>query len=70
MLHQARHQGRRSGHGGERGSDCGKPAVIECHGGPHLAHTGMPAVGWWDVPIPEYMEGRGEYEKAAGEEDV
>jgi len=50
--------------------DCGKPAVIEAMVDRTWPHTGMPAVGWWDVPVPAYMEGRGEYEKAAGEEDV
>ena len=33
-------------------------------------YTGTPAVGWWDVPIPGHMAGRGAYEAAIGEEDV
>jgi len=46
------------------------PAVVEVMVARDWPHTGSPAAGWWDVPMPDYMDGRGEYEDATGEEDV
>ncbi len=48
----------------------GRPAVIEAMVCRERPYTGTPAVGWWDVPIPEHMEGRAEYERGLAEEDV
>ena len=48
----------------------GGPAVIEVTVARDWPHTGTPAVGWWDVPLPGYIEGRERYEQALGEEDV
>ncbi len=50
--------------------EAGRPAVIEAVVDREWPHTGMPAVGWWDVPIPQYMEGREEYEEGKSEQDV
>lgn len=41
-----------------------KPAVIEIMVNREYPYTGSPAVGWWDVPVPEYLrERREQYEK-------
>lgn len=48
----------------------GRPAVVEVMVSRDWPHTGTPAVGWWDVPLPGYMAGREGYEEALGEEDV
>ena len=40
----------------ERAKNYRKPAVIEIMVNQEYPHTGSPAVGWWDVPIPEYLE--------------
>jgi len=67
---------RRISHAGEVGPALveamasGQPAVIEVMVARDWPHTGTPAVGWWDVPIPGYMDGRGDYERAIEEEDV
>ena len=42
----------------ERAVKSGKPAVIEIEVQREFPFTGSPAVGWWDVPIPEYLEER------------
>lgn len=42
----------------ERARESGKPAVIEIMVNQEYPYTGSPAVGWWDVPIPEYLEER------------
>ncbi|MHA1293831.1 MAG: thiamine pyrophosphate-dependent enzyme, partial [Promethearchaeota archaeon] len=42
----------------ERASKSGKPAVIEILVNREFPFTGSPAVGWWDVPIPEYLTDR------------
>ena len=47
-----------------------QPAVVEVLVARDWPHTGTPAVGWWDVPIPGYLEARQRYEQALGEEDV
>ncbi|MFX0156039.1 MAG: thiamine pyrophosphate-binding protein [Candidatus Hodarchaeota archaeon] len=39
----------------ERAAKSGKPAVIEIEVQRKYPYTGSPAVGWWDVPIPEYL---------------
>ncbi|MEJ2277823.1 MAG: thiamine pyrophosphate-dependent enzyme, partial [Candidatus Lokiarchaeota archaeon] len=47
----------------KRASKSGKPAVIEIETQRTYPYTGSPAVGWWDVPIPEYLkERRKQYE--------
>jgi len=48
----------------ERASKSGKPAVVEILVNREYPYTGSPAVGWWDVPIPEYLiERRKRYEE-------
>ena len=47
-----------------------QPAVVEVMVARDWPHTGTPAVGWWDVPIPGYMEGRRRYEQERDEEAV
>ncbi len=42
----------------ERARESGKPTVIEIMVNQDYPYTGSPAVGWWDVPIPEYLEER------------
>jgi acetolactate synthase-1/2/3 large subunit len=42
----------------ERASKSGKPAVIEILVNRTYPFTGSPAVGWWDVPIPDYLKDR------------
>jgi acetolactate synthase-1/2/3 large subunit len=42
----------------ERAKNYRKPAVIEIMVNQEYPYTGSPAVGWWDVPIPEYLEER------------
>jgi acetolactate synthase-1/2/3 large subunit len=47
----------------------GKPALVEVTVNRKYPHSGSPAVGWWDVPIPTYLKDRRkEYEKARKEE--
>jgi acetolactate synthase-1/2/3 large subunit len=48
----------------ERAGKSGKPALIEILVNREYPYTGSPAMGWWDVPIPEYLrERREKYEK-------
>ncbi len=48
----------------EKAAKANKPAVIEIEVQREYPYTGSPAVGWWDVPIPEYLKERREkYEK-------
>ncbi|MFX1595682.1 MAG: thiamine pyrophosphate-dependent enzyme, partial [Promethearchaeota archaeon] len=48
----------------ERAAKSGKPAVIEIEVQREYPFTGSPAVGWWDVTIPEYLtERRKKYEE-------
>jgi len=48
----------------ERASRSEKPALIEIMVNQEYPFTGSPAVGWWDVPIPEYLiERRKRYEE-------
>ena len=47
----------------------GKPALVEVTVNRKYPHSGSPAVGWWDVPIPTYIKDRRkDYEKARKEE--
>ena len=48
----------------ERAAKSGKPAVIDLEVQREYPYTGSPAVGWWDVPRPDYLtERRKEYEE-------
>ncbi len=42
----------------ERAAKSNKPAVIEILVNREFPFTGSPAMGWWDVPRPEYLEER------------
>jgi acetolactate synthase-1/2/3 large subunit len=44
----------------EKAKNYRKPAVIEIMVNQEFPYTGSPAVGWWDVPIPEYLKERRE----------
>ncbi|RKY75139.1 thiamine pyrophosphate-binding protein [candidate division KSB1 bacterium] len=49
----------------QRAFASGKPAVIEIIVNREYPYSGSPAVGWWDVPVPEYLaERRKQYELA------
>ncbi len=53
----------------QRALKSGKPAVVEVTVNRKYPHSGSPAVGWWDVPVPTYLkERRKEYEKGRSEE--
>ncbi len=53
----------------KRALKSGKPAVVEVSVNRKYPHSGSPAAGWWDVPIPTYLKDRRkEYEKARREE--
>jgi acetolactate synthase-1/2/3 large subunit len=55
----------------ERAAKSGKPSVIEILVNRTYPFTGSPAVGWWDVPIPEYLkERRSKYEQEIKEEKL
>jgi acetolactate synthase-1/2/3 large subunit len=48
----------------ERAAKSKKPAVIEVLVNRIFPYTGSPSIGWWDVPIPEYLtEKRKKYEE-------
>ncbi len=48
-----------------------KPAVIEVLVNREFPYTGTPAVGWWDVPVPTYMEQRrAQYDREQQEEQI
>ncbi len=47
-----------------------RPAVVEAMVCRDWPHTGTPAMGWWDVPIPGHMPARASYDKAITEEGV
>ncbi|MDP8256268.1 MAG: thiamine pyrophosphate-binding protein [Candidatus Alcyoniella australis] len=55
-----------------RALDAGKPALVEVMVSEQYPYTGSPAVGWWDVPIPEYLgaEKRQAYEQGKKEEKL
>jgi len=42
----------------ERAFASGGPAVLEVMVCREFPHTGSPATGWWDVPVPEYLPER------------
>ena len=47
----------------------GRPAVLEVMVEREYPLSGSPAVGWWDVPVPAYLEeGRARYERERAEE--
>ncbi|HUT52054.1 MAG TPA: thiamine pyrophosphate-binding protein [bacterium] len=47
----------------------GRPALVEVIVNREFPYSGSPAVGWWDVPIPEYLKQRRKrYEKERREE--
>ncbi len=47
------------------------PAIVEIMVNRDPKHTGSPAWGWWDVPIPAYLEEkRKQYEQEIQEEDL
>jgi len=49
--------------------ESGTPAVIEAVCCREYPHSGSPAVGWWDVPVPTYLtDRRKDYEQARAEE--
>ena len=53
----------------KRALKSGKPAVVHVDVNRKYPHSGSPAAGWWDVPIPTYLKTRRkEYEKARDEE--
>jgi acetolactate synthase-1/2/3 large subunit len=55
----------------QRAAKSGKPSVIEILVNRTYPFTGSPAVGWWDVPIPEYLkERRDKYEQEIKEEKL
>ena len=51
-----------------RAVDSGEPTVIEVPVNRTPPYSGGEAVGWWDVPVPAYLEGRGQYEREREEE--
>lgn len=42
----------------KRAFESGKPAVVEVTVERTYPYSGSPAVGWWDVPVPAYLEDR------------
>jgi acetolactate synthase-1/2/3 large subunit len=48
-----------------------KPALVEVIVNRTYPHSGSPAVGWWDVPIPTYLkQRRKKYERERKEEKL
>ena len=55
----------------ERCLKAGRPAVLHVNVWRERPHSGSPAVGWWDVPIPTYLKKkRACYEKERGQEKL
>ena len=53
-----------------RALDAGGPALVEVMVARNYPDSGSTVAGWWDVPIPEYLEDRrAAYEKARAEEE-
>lgn len=52
----------------ERAFDAGRPAVVEVIVNKEFPYSGGTAAGWWDVPVPTYLEPRAQYERARAEE--
>jgi len=49
----------------------GRPALVEIIVNRKFPHSGSPAVGWWDVPVPGYLKQRRKrYEKEKKEEKL
>jgi len=49
----------------------GKPALVEVIVNREYPHSGSPAVGWWDVPVPTYLkQKRARYEKERKDEKL
>ncbi len=49
--------------------ESGMPAVVEVMVERHYPLSGSPAVGWWDVPVPAYLEEqRARYEQERDQE--
>lgn len=54
----------------KRAFEHGGPALVEIKVAKDFPNSGSTVVGWWDVPIPEYLEDRrAEYEQARKEID-
>lgn len=54
----------------KRAFEHGGPALVEIKVARDFPNSGSTVVGWWDVPIPEYLEDRrAEYEQARKEID-
>ena len=52
-----------------RALESGQPALVEVSVARDFPNSGSTVVGWWDVPIPEYLtDRRAEYEKNHAEE--
>ncbi len=48
----------------QRCLSAGRPALLDVKVHRDFPHSGSPAVGWWDVPIPTYLKARrAKYEK-------
>ncbi|MBD3228628.1 MAG: thiamine pyrophosphate-binding protein [Candidatus Lokiarchaeota archaeon] len=55
----------------ERAVNSNKPSVIEVLVNREYPYSGSPAHGWWDVPVPSYLEGRREkYEEEKKGEQI
>jgi len=55
----------------EKALAAGGPALVEITVNRTHPHSGSPAVGWWDVPVPAYLkERRAKYEKARKQEKL
>jgi acetolactate synthase-1/2/3 large subunit len=55
----------------ERATKSNKPVVIEILVNRDYPHSGSPACGWWDVPVPDYLtERRMKYEEEIKEEKL
>jgi acetolactate synthase-1/2/3 large subunit len=53
-----------------RAFDAGRPAVLEVIVNKEFPYSGGEAVGWWDVPVPTYLEARRAAYEAARDEEV
>jgi hypothetical protein len=53
----------------QRAFAAGRPAVVEVLVERAYPLSGSPAVGWWDVPVPAYLEKeRARYDQERAEE--
>lgn len=53
-----------------RAFESGRPAVIEVIVNKEFPYSGGEAVGWWDVPVPTYLEARRAAYEAARDQEV